>query len=142
GAAKATTSAPFAGVTEVMVGAPGTVRGVAHVSPDGALVPVALIAATRSAQGVPFTSPSRVRLVVVDPVSVTTTCQVVPSVDDSRRWPVAAGPPSHQGACHCRVTDPSPGAAMSPVGAPGTDTSTSTLTISSCASVSAPEVTV
>ena len=84
---------------------------------DSAPVPTALTARTTKLYAVPLVRPVTTVLVAV-PVGLTVRCTVVP-VRTSTWYPVIADPPSLAGAVQLRVTDASPAAAVTAVGAPG-----------------------
>jgi hypothetical protein len=70
GSVNATLSVPFPAVTELMIGASGTVRGVtAELGSDGSDAPMALSARTRNTYAVPFVRPLTIAAVVVEPVA-------------------------------------------------------------------------
>jgi hypothetical protein len=68
------------GLATTLVGAPGTVRGVAETLDELAPVPAALVAAIRNWYPVPFVSPETVR-VRLSGAELVTVVQVVPLVD-------------------------------------------------------------
>ena len=109
-----------AGLAVTTVGEPGMVAGVAPAAALGDPVPPLVIADTRNPYGVPFVSPEMTRNVVGEPVSATTTVQVVPpSVDCSILYPVIDAPPVEEGAVHESATRALPGDATNAVGTPG-----------------------
>ncbi len=106
-------------VAEALAGAPGTVTvrdGVtAAEESESWPVPMALVALTVKVYAVPLVRPdtSQVSAVVV---------QVRCSGALVTVYPVMALPPSDEGADHETVARPSPPAAVTDVGLPGTDT--------------------
>jgi hypothetical protein len=101
-----------------IVGAPGTVMGVAELEAELAvLVPIALVAVTVNVYVVPVVNPFTV--IVPEPA-----CDIVPVMfpgDDVAVYEVIAVPPLSAGAVNVTVAEVEPVAVATPiVGAPGT----------------------
>ena len=109
--------APFVGVATTLVGDAAFALGVTDaLACAGAPVPAAFSALTRKRYAVPFVRPVTVksRAEVVAAV-----VQVAPSTDVSMRYEVTTAPPLAAGAVHVNVTNPSPAAVVTVVGALG-----------------------
>ena len=117
GALHVTVKPASVGVTEVTVGAPGTVSGEAFSYVDGEDVPATLVAVTVTLYSVPLVSPYTVQfkgpdvqphvVVVVPSVTLTVYCEIV-------------APPSSVGAFHETWSWLFPAVMVSMSGAPGT----------------------
>jgi hypothetical protein len=117
GAVKGTDACAFPATAVPIVGAPGTVTGVAELEAELAVpVPTAFVAVTVKVYAVPLVSP----VTVIVPLPACAKVPVIPSGDEVAVYPVIVEPPSLAGAVYVTVACAFPPVAVPIVGASGT----------------------